>query len=141
MEASMANQTALETPAIPKGPADLEAPASPKGLAEAHRPGLKSALILTGTALGLAVLGLYLYVPGLYEVATNDAYVDAHMVSVVPKVAAYVSALHVDDNSKIMRGDLLVELDTRDFQVAVEVIVHVEAVLVDELVAAGGWYR
>jgi len=120
MEASMANQTALETPAIPKGPADLEAPASPKGLAEAHRPGLKSALILTGTALGLAVLGLYLYVPGLYEVATNDAYVDAHMVSVVPKVAAYVSALHVDDNSKIMRGDLLVELDTRDFQVAVE---------------------
>jgi membrane fusion protein (multidrug efflux system) len=31
-----------------------------------------------------------------------------------------VSALHVDDNSKIMRGDLLVELDARDFQVAVE---------------------
>jgi membrane fusion protein (multidrug efflux system) len=80
---------------------------------------LKSALILTGAALAVATLGLYLYLPGLYEVETNDAYVDAHIVSVVPKVAAYVSALHVNDNSKIQRGDLLVELDPRDFQVAV----------------------
>jgi membrane fusion protein (multidrug efflux system) len=60
------------------------------------------------------------YVPALYEVSTDDAYVDAHMVSVVPKVAAYVSALHVNDNSSFAAGTLLVELDPRDFQVAVD---------------------
>jgi len=104
----MANQTTLEAPATPK---ELEA---------THRHGLKSALMLTGAALGVAALGLYLYVPGLYEVSTDDAYVDAHIVSVVPKVAAYVLAVHVNDNSKMKRGDLLVELDPRDFEVAVE---------------------
>jgi membrane fusion protein (multidrug efflux system) len=71
-------------------------------------------------AAGLVGVALYLYVPSFYEVGTNDAFVDAHVVSVVPKVAAYVSALHVNDNSKIAKGDLLVELDPRDFQVAVE---------------------
>jgi membrane fusion protein (multidrug efflux system) len=38
----------------------------------------------------------------------------------VPKVAAYVSILHVDDNSNVTRDDLLIELDQRDFTVAVD---------------------
>jgi membrane fusion protein (multidrug efflux system) len=45
---------------------------------------------------------------------------DAHVVSIVPKVAAYVSALHVDDNQKVRAGQLMVELDPRDFTVAVQ---------------------
>jgi membrane fusion protein (multidrug efflux system) len=70
--------------------------------------------------LGLAAFGVYLYLPSLYEVSTDDAYVDGHVVSVVPKVAAYVAALHVDDNTTFAAGALLVELDPRDFQVAVD---------------------
>jgi len=71
-------------------------------------------------AVALAIVGLYLYVPGLYSVTTDDAYLDAHVVSIVPKVAAYVSALHVDDNQKVRAGQLMVELDPRDFTVAVQ---------------------
>ena len=78
-----------------------------------------SLLALALGAIGLIGVGLYLYVPRLYEVETDDAYVDAHVVSVVPKVAAYVVALHVDDNSHFVTGALLVQLDPRDFQVAV----------------------
>jgi len=68
---------------------------------------------------GSAAIAYYIYVPELYVVSTDDSYVDAHVVSVVSKVAAYVSALNVDDNSKVATSALLVELDPRDFEVAV----------------------
>jgi membrane fusion protein, multidrug efflux system len=80
----------------------------------------RSFIALSLAPAGLAAIALYFYVPGLYEISTDDAYVDAHTVSVVPKVAAYVAALHVDDNTKVTAGQLLVELDPRDFQVAVD---------------------
>lgn len=83
------------------------------------RQGRRSLLALALGAIGLIGVALYLYVPRLYEVGTDDAYVDAHVVSVVPKVAAYVVALHVDDNSHFAAGGLLVVLDPRDFEVAV----------------------
>jgi membrane fusion protein, multidrug efflux system len=70
--------------------------------------------------LWLVAFGSYIYIPSLYEVSTDDAYVDAHVVSIVPKVAAYVTALNVDDNTSFAAGDLLVVLDSRDFQVAVD---------------------
>jgi len=109
----------------------LEASSVPRAVPEAHQAAIEppSAKTRHGrwsfVSLGLAAAGLvgaalYLYVPSLYEAGTDDAYVDAHAVSVVPKVAAYVSALHVNDNSKITKGDLLIELDPRDFQVAVD---------------------
>lgn len=84
--------------------------------ANSHRRRFLAPLL---AAVALAIVGLYLYVPGLYSVTTNDAYIDAHVVSVVPKVAAYVSALHVDDNQRVHGGQLMVELDPRDFAVAV----------------------
>lgn len=71
-------------------------------------------------AAGLAVLALCVYVPRLYFVETDDAYVEADTVNIVPKVAAYVTALHVNDNSRLQSGQLAVELDPRDFNVAVD---------------------
>jgi membrane fusion protein (multidrug efflux system) len=64
-------------------------------------------------------LAAYVYIPSLYVAETDDAYVQADTISVVPKVAAYVTALHITDNSRFSAGQLLVELDPRDFQVAV----------------------
>lgn len=67
----------------------------------------------------LIVIALCLYLPYLFVVVTNDAYVQADTVTVVPKVPAYVTALHVTDNTAFSKGALLVELDPRDYQVAV----------------------
>jgi membrane fusion protein, multidrug efflux system len=83
----------------------------------AHR--VRRVLAIVVVIGAIAALGLYFYVPGFWQVSTDDAYVNAHVVSIVPKVAAYVSKLNVNDNSKVGRDDLLVELDPRDFQVAV----------------------
>lgn len=112
----MSDQTVLrETSSPPVPPATAGKAPSSHGI----RPSRRS--LVTGAILFLvAAVGLYFYVPGFWQVSTNDAYVNAHVVSIVPKVAAYVSRLHVNDNSKVAHDDLLIELDQRDFAVAVD---------------------
>jgi len=67
----------------------------------------------------LVVGALYLYLPGIYAVETDDAYVAAHTVSIGPKVAAYVESLNIDDNASVSSGETLLQLDPRDYQNAV----------------------
>jgi membrane fusion protein (multidrug efflux system) len=107
--------TPKETPSAPAPPAD-----HPPSLSHDARPPRRS-LVISAVLIALAAAGIYFYLPGLWQVSTDDAYVNAHVVSIVPKVAAYVAKLHVNDNSKVARDDLLLELDPRDFQVAVDI--------------------
>ena len=51
-----------------------------------------------------------------YE-TTDDATIEAHVIQVSPKVSAHVKAVRFDDNYQVKRGDLLIELDPRDFDV------------------------
>ena len=88
-------------------------------LSHGKRPNRKSLVTVSVLSL-IAAVGLYFYVPSFWQVSTDDAYVSGHVVSIVPKIAAYVSILHVNDNSKVARDDLLVELDPRDFAVALD---------------------
>jgi membrane fusion protein (multidrug efflux system) len=44
--------------------------------------------------------------------------VDGHVVQISPQVAAQVLVLHIDDNQFVRKGDLLVELDPTDYNVA-----------------------
>jgi membrane fusion protein (multidrug efflux system) len=80
----------------------------------------KIPLWLIVAALSFLSVAAYLYIPSLYVIETDDAYVQTDTVSVVPKVAAYVTSLYVTDNSRFSAGQLLVQLDPRDFQVAVK---------------------
>lgn len=69
-------------------------------------------------ASGFVLLALILYLPGLFVAETDDATIEADTVTITPKIAAYVSGLHVTDNSVFTQGQLLVELDPRDFVTA-----------------------
>ncbi|HEY1663541.1 MAG TPA: HlyD family secretion protein [Verrucomicrobiae bacterium] len=53
-------------------------------------------------------------------VSTDDAYIDGNVSQISPRVAAQITALHVNDNELVHPGDLLVELDPTDFQVALD---------------------
>lgn len=66
----------------------------------------------------LILLALVFYLPGLFEVNTDDATIEADTVTIAPKVPAYVQALFITDNSAFKAGELLVQLDPRDYQVA-----------------------
>jgi membrane fusion protein, multidrug efflux system len=110
---ALKEQTAEVTPPIVKPVLETPAP-------RRRHPGRRAIAILIAVGV-VAALGLYFYVPGFWQVSTDDAYVNAHVVSIVPKVAAYVSKLNVNDNSKVAHDELMVELDQRDFQVAVDI--------------------
>src|SRR5271168_2746957 len=116
----MTDQTALKEaspPSTSPAPHGADRKAALPHAAEQNRRRL-----IVGSIVAIVVaVGLYLYIPGLWQVSTDDAYVNAHVVSIVPKVAAYVSKLHVNDNSKVVRDDLLIELDPRDFEVAADI--------------------
>jgi membrane fusion protein (multidrug efflux system) len=57
----------------------------------------------------------------LNTVSTDDAYVNGHVTFVAARVRGQVARVLVDDNYRVRRGDLLVELDKEPFQIAVAV--------------------
>jgi membrane fusion protein, multidrug efflux system len=68
----------------------------------------------------LAVAGFFLWrYLGSYE-STDDAQVDAHLYPVSSRVSGYVTKVNVDDNQYVQKGTVLVEIDPKDYEVAVE---------------------
>ena len=57
----------------------------------------------------------------LNTVSTDDAYVNGHVTFVAARVRGQVARVFVDDNNRVRKGDLLVELDKEPFQIAVAV--------------------
>lgn len=53
------------------------------------------------------------------NLSTDDAYVTGRIHAVAPKVAGTVKAVPVDDNQAVKKGDLLAEIDSRDYDVKV----------------------
>src|SRR5262249_37763868 len=57
----------------------------------------------------------------IYTVSTDDAYVNGHVTFVAPRVAGQVARVLVDDNNRVHKGDLLVQLDKEPYQVQVNI--------------------
>ena len=78
-------------------------------------------------AIGILILagGLWFGIPWvrmtLNTVSTDDAYVNGHVTFVAARVRGQVARVLVDDNNRVRKGDLLVELDKEPFQIAVAV--------------------
>jgi membrane fusion protein, multidrug efflux system len=51
--------------------------------------------------------------------STDDAQVDVHLYPVSARISGYVQAVHVGDNQYVQEGATLVEIDPKDYQVAV----------------------
>jgi membrane fusion protein, multidrug efflux system len=80
----------------------------------------RPAVIVAAAAVaivGISYGGFALFHSFTHE-STDDAFIDVHFVSVAPKIAGRVAVVHVDDNQLVKKGDVLVEIDPRDFQVA-----------------------
>jgi membrane fusion protein (multidrug efflux system) len=52
--------------------------------------------------------------------STDDAQIDGHITQIAPRVAGTVIKVTVDNNLRVKAGDLLVQIDPRDYEVAVE---------------------
>src|SRR6266446_734343 len=93
---------------------ELEAPA-PKGFAN---PKVRRGLILGGIVLVAAVVGLLLYYHN--RESTDDAQVDGHITPMASKVYGRVAQVLVEDNQAVKAGQVLVKIDPRDYQAALD---------------------
>jgi membrane fusion protein (multidrug efflux system) len=75
-------------------------------------------LIIIVTAVLVIVAGLLLWrYLSSYE-STDDAQADVHLYPVSARISGYVIAVNVNDNQWVNKGDVLVEIDPTDYQVA-----------------------
>jgi membrane fusion protein (multidrug efflux system) len=82
----------------------------------------KYALPVLGTIAGLTalyVVAMWLAV-WRFEVSTDDAYVQADIAAIAPKLAGYVEKIAVEDNQRVKAGDILLTLNTSDIKPKVE---------------------
>jgi membrane fusion protein, multidrug efflux system len=79
---------------------------------------LKVGLIVAVVLVVVAAFFLWRYLSS-YE-STDDAQVDAHLYPVSARVSGYVVKVNVDDNQYVKAGTVLVEIDPKDYQVAVD---------------------
>jgi membrane fusion protein, multidrug efflux system len=89
------------------------------------RSWLRLFLMLSVPVLLVAVAGYYYLLSGRYS-STDDAYVQANMVSVSSDVAGRVVAVDVHDNEVVTPGQVLFTLDDRNYRITLQ---HAEAEL------------
>jgi membrane fusion protein (multidrug efflux system) len=75
---------------------------------------------LVVTAVILIVLGTLYYIYGSHHATTDDAYSTGHIHSISSRVTGTVIAVPVNDNEFVKPGQVLAELDPRDYQVKVD---------------------
>jgi membrane fusion protein (multidrug efflux system) len=99
----------------PKVTEQLPLEEAPKGLAN---PKVKR-LLFAGSAVVLAaIVGLFLYYRN--RESTDDAQVDGHITPMASKVYGRVAQVLVDDNQAVKTGQVLVKIDPRDYQAALD---------------------
>ncbi len=103
-------------------PAPLSVPAVPPQEPKAN-PRRKMLLGALGVLLlaGALWFGVPWVQATLNTVSTDDAYVNGHVTFVAARVKGQVSRVLVDDNYRVRKGDLLVQLDKEPFQIAVAI--------------------
>jgi membrane fusion protein (multidrug efflux system) len=74
--------------------------------------------ILGGVVLIAAIIGLFLYYHN--RESTDDAQIDGHITPIASKIYGKVANVLIDDNQAVKAGQVLVKIDPRDYQAAVD---------------------
>jgi membrane fusion protein, multidrug efflux system len=135
MSEHSSESSSVDTPATAKAgvAVDRDGKSRPTDSASASKPAppgtprltSRRKLLLTGV-LGAAVIAAAVYgIPWirfmLSTASTDDAFVNGHVTFVAPRVHGEVARVLVDDNNRVHKGDLLVELDKEPFRDTVAV--------------------
>src|SRR5499425_3907828 len=112
IEVGLENAAKVKVPPFETERLDLEPPAKQTA------SNLRNRLLLGGGILLALLLGLYLYFHN--RESTDDAQVDGHITPIASKVYGRVGEVLVDDNQPVKAGQVLVKIDARDYQAAVD---------------------
>lgn len=86
--------------------------------------------------LVLLIVGVPWVIHLLTTVSTDDAYVNGHVTFVAPRVPGQVVRVLVDDNNRVHKGDLLVQLDREPYQVQANIARSAVAAAQSDVVTA-----
>jgi len=89
----------------------------------ARRPFYKRRGVIIAAAVVLllgAIFGVRYWLYSRSHESTDDAFIDGHIIQVSPKASGYVAKIYVNDNQQVKAGDLIVELDARDYEVRLQ---------------------
>jgi membrane fusion protein, multidrug efflux system len=93
-------------------------------------------LAVAGLALAITLGGIgygrYWWNVGRFIETTDDAYVGGNVTTLSPHVAGFVSQILAGDNQFVKAGQLVIELDDRDYKAA---LAHAEAVVQNQTAA------
>ncbi len=79
------------------------------------------ALLVSAVVIILALFfGIRYYLHARSHESTDDAFVEGQVIQISPKIAGHIVKVYVKDNQPVKQGDLLLELDARDFQARLE---------------------
>ena len=108
--------------ALPAPGTLLDANVPPLVKAPAPRRGVRCAVIVIGAAGMLAAgwAGWEYWTSWRFFVSTDDAYVQADIVTIAAEVDGTIVTVAVGDNQPVSAGDLLATIDPRDYQAAVD---------------------
>jgi membrane fusion protein, multidrug efflux system len=96
-------------------------PSEPKPPKSHKSKRVRYLLIGVIVVLVLAIVGIPWIKQALNTVSTDDAYVNGHVTFVAARVPGQVSKVLVDDNYRVKKGDLLVQLDKEPYEVEVAI--------------------
>ncbi len=115
------------SPAVELELPELHTPQPRKTTATPSAPAKKAwvkrvllAAVAVAALAGATTYGMSYYSYSQTHESTDDAFIDAHVTPVSPRVAGHVQRVLVKDNQEVHAGDLLVELDPSDFQAALD---------------------
>ncbi len=102
--------------------AKTPAGSEPKGAGPSKTKRARLKFLIIGLVVLLALFwGAPRILHGLNTVSTDDAYVNSHVTFVAPRVPGQVLRVLVDDNSRVRKADVLVELDPEPYRVQVAI--------------------
>jgi membrane fusion protein (multidrug efflux system) len=76
-------------------------------------------VVLGIVGAALLVVGMAYWLHARRFESTDDAFVDGNVVQISPQVAGVVAKLYFTDNQDVRRGDVLLEIDPRDYDAQV----------------------
>ncbi len=77
-------------------------------------------LVLGAIVLAVVIGGLLYWLHARNIRSTDDAFIDGYVVQISPRISGYVVELNVHDNQLVQKGDLLLEIDSRDYRAALD---------------------
>ena len=99
---------------------NLNAPAVPVEENEIEQPKKRNRGIMIAVVVLVVLISVGVWWRSTYSEDTDDAQVNGHLIQVSSRVNGHVAKVYVEDNQVVKSGDPIIDIDPRDYQVAVE---------------------